>query len=379
METQLMWGWQSALYLFLGGMGAGAFLVVGVLYLRDCATDRNLLAASTWAALACVGVGLMLLLSELSAPLRGLMMWQSFSHFTSWMTFGAWLAFAAMVLFFVCALLLTKPSNAFLKKAIPALERKEEGVLRVLVVAGMVFAAGVAVYTGMLLMSAPGIGLWNTPLLPCLFTVSAVDTGVALVELIALACVFTLGEPSERFLRRCVVALVCIEMVVVAAFCVTSASGSPSASYSAGVLLTGEFALPFWAVFVSVGLALPLLAAFLGLRVSSPQGVPVAQSVLSSQDAPAPASAEASAPAALQGIRATQDGQDASAQQPESACVREAGERDAPAPRARRGIAALTCVGALGALVGGCALRFLVLFAGAHADLVAATIAALPL
>ena len=33
-ELQSVWGWQPALYLFLGGMGAGAFVVAAVLYLR---------------------------------------------------------------------------------------------------------------------------------------------------------------------------------------------------------------------------------------------------------------------------------------------------------------------------------------------------------
>lgn len=363
-----MWGWQPALYLFLGGMGAGAFLVAGTLYLRDRATDRNLLAASMWAALACVGVGLLLLLSELTAPLRGLMMWQSFSHFTSWMTFGAWLAFIAMVLFFACALIVTKPANVLLRRAIPALERSEDGVLRVLVVAGMAFAAGVAVYTGMLLMSAPGIGLWNTPLLPCLFTVSAIDTGVALVELISLAHAFSLSEASERFLRRCVVGLVCAEVVIVAAFCVSSANGSPSAAYSASILLTGELAVFFWAVFAGAGLALPLLAALLSLRAQ--KATHVTSSPAASQSA--------------QGALAQQ------ARQPEAACAQMSSAQGEPAAQgesavasataacAPRSSAALTCIGALGALVGGCALRFLVLFAGAHADLVAMTITQLP-
>ena len=51
---------------------------------------------SVLAAVVCLIAGLLLLLSELINPVRGMMMWQSFSNFTSWMTFGAWIVFAAV-------------------------------------------------------------------------------------------------------------------------------------------------------------------------------------------------------------------------------------------------------------------------------------------
>ena len=108
MELQLVWGWQPALYLFLGGMGAGTFIMAAVLYLIDPLKHKRIICASMWAAPVCVGVGLLLLLLELTNPLRGLMMWQSFSHFTSWMTYGAWGAFAAIVVFGLSALLATE-------------------------------------------------------------------------------------------------------------------------------------------------------------------------------------------------------------------------------------------------------------------------------
>ena len=101
MELQTIWSWQPALYLFLGGMGAGAFVMAAVLFLIDRTRHRLIVCVSMWAALASLAVGLLLLLSELVTPLRGLLMWQSFGHFTSWMTYGAWGAFAAMAVFAV--------------------------------------------------------------------------------------------------------------------------------------------------------------------------------------------------------------------------------------------------------------------------------------
>ena len=70
---QDIWGWQPALYLFLGGMGAGAFIAAMVVYFREGDKARSTVFASLVAAVVCLAVGLLLLLSELITPLRGMM------------------------------------------------------------------------------------------------------------------------------------------------------------------------------------------------------------------------------------------------------------------------------------------------------------------
>ena len=214
MELQTIWSWQPALYLFLGGMGAGAFVMAAVLFLIDRTRHRLIVCVSMWAALASLAVGLLLLLSELVTPLRGLMMWQSFGHFTSWMTYGAWGAFAAMAVFAVSALLATRPVGVWLAKKWKWFEKRGVALRRVLAVIGIVLGAFVAVYTGMLLMAAGSVPLWSTPLLPALFTVSAFDTGVALVELVALALSKkdALAPKARVLMERIVVVLVLVEM-----------------------------------------------------------------------------------------------------------------------------------------------------------------------
>ena len=173
-------------------------------------------------------------------------------------------------------------------------------------------------------MSAPGVPLWNTPLLPCIFTASALDTGVALVMLVDL---FARGdaEASARARRVAEVATVCLvafEAVCVAVFCqvmlnggtlgpAVSGSEAETAVESVGVLLTGELAPLFWGWFVVAGLVVPFVCALVGLV-------------------------------------------------------------------AKEGVGRV--VGALGgafALVGGCVLRFVVLMAGLHADILADAVSAI--
>lgn len=325
---QTMWSWQPALYLFLGGMGAGAFVMAAVLFLIDRTRHRLIVCVSMWAALASLAVGLLLLLSELITPARGLLMWQSFGHFTSWMTYGAWGAFAAMAVFAVSALLATRPVGVWLATKWKWFEKHGVALRRVLAVVGIVLGAFVAVYTGMLLMSAGGVPLWNTPLLPALFTVSAFDTGVALVEIVAvlLSKKDALAPKARVIMERAVVVLVLVECVVMAAFLASmlgadgqTAMGATAAS-SAALLVSGGLAACFWGMVVACGLVLPLVMAAAGLVLH-----------------------------------------------------RRGGKK--PCPKRLQG--ALMAIGAAGALIGGCELRFLILAAGIHADVVAETVRSL--
>lgn len=324
---QLTWSWQPALYLFLGGMGAGAFIMAAVLYLIDSTKHRLIVCVSMWAALASLAVGLLLLLSELITPARGLLMWQSFGHFTSWMTYGAWGAFAAMAVFAVSALLATRPVGVWLAKKWKWFEKKGTALRRVLAVIGIALGAFVAVYTGMLLMSAGSVPLWDTALLPLLFTVSAFDTGVALVELVAVALSKKdpLAPKARVLMERIVVGLVLVEAVVLAMFLASMLGGDAQSAVgatgmaSATLLVSGGLATCFWGMVVACGLALPLIMAVVGLllhRRRRPTG-------------------------------------------------------------SKKGFAPLMAVGAVGALIGGCELRFLILAAGIHADVVAETVMSL--
>lgn len=312
-QLQMIWGWQPALYLFLGGMGAGAFIAAAVLFFKEREGNERLIGASVLAATISLIVGLLLLLSELITPLRGLMMWQSFSNFASWMALGAWIVFLAVVLFALTALCVVEPIAAVIAKVWKSFAQKRFAIVRVLFIVGSVFALGVAVYTGVLLMSAPGVPLWNTLLLPCLFTVSALDTGIALVEVLALTAgkKHPLSHGMTRLFETCVVGLVVLETLVLVVLLVTAGGGmapadAAAAGASASVLVSGELALPFWVLVVALGLIFPLVVALVSLK---------------------------------------QGGADAST---------------------RKG--SVMAIGAGGALIGGCALRFLVLMAGFHAD-----------
>ena len=319
-ELQMVWNWQPALYLFLGGMGAGAFIMAAVLHFYDRDHNERTISIATWASAISLGLGLLLLLLELTNPLRGLLLWQSFSNGSSWMTFGAWIVFAALIVFGLMALLYTKKLVVALTKKWEKFAKIRVRICFILAVVGIVLGLIVALYTGILLMSAPGIPLWNTFWLPCLFAVSALDTGLALVEIISIAsdrkhAASPKANKAHKLFKRCVVVLVIIELAVLAvflsSFISTGATGAQAitGAASAAMLVSGTLSPFFWVLVVGLGLVLPLIAALIGLvmRTKSP--------------------------------------------------------------------ASLAVVGASGVLLGGCTLRFLILMAGLHTDVIAHAVA----
>lgn len=348
MELQSVWGWQPALYLFLGGMGAGAFVMAAVLHLRSKAKNSLIVCASMWAATISLIVGLLLLLMELITPLRGLLMWQSFSHFTSWMTYGAWGAFCAIIVFGLSALLATRPINAWLAVRWKWFASHECGLRKGLSIAGICLGVFVAFYTGMLLMASGSVPFWDTLLLPALFTASAFDTGIALIEVIAVALAKreAFDHEAKRFMERSVVIIVLIETVVLVAFLASMLFGeasSPSgtaAAASASMFVSGSLAPWFWILVVVAGLILPLLMALRGLAAKE------------NRDSSDQTNTEKSVSQMAEGVGKQEDAK----------CTK-AVHFDAS-----------TFVGAIGALAGGCTLRFLVLAAGVHADVISETI-----
>ena len=325
-------------YLFLGGTAAGSFAVLSAteLYraffpmngqrlsraLSGCdgcrarsATQRRITQAGYSVTFAMLVVGMLCLLADLGRPEAFYLLFlYPTASFVSIGTF-------AITLFATCVTLA-------LAESVLALGPVWQKVALVAKALGAVLSVIVMVYTGMLLMAAGSVPLWSTPLLPALFTVSAFDTGVALVELVALALSKkdALAPKARVLMERIVVVLVLVEIAVLAAFFAVMLGGDvqtavgATAAASAALLLTGDLAACFWALVAACGLAMPLAMAVAGLVLH---------------------------------------------------------KRGKKKPGMKQHGGTLMAACAVGALIGGCALRFLILAAGMHADLVAETVMSL--
>ena len=252
MEFEPIWGAPIAMYLFLAGLGAGAF-VAATAAGRMAPQAKRTVRAGRVIALGAVAVGLVLLMVDAKGgflhPWRFALL---LGNVQSVMTWGV-VFLAAFVV--IAAVVVVRD---LLRKSVPfGLEA-----------AGCGFAIAVAMYTGVLLGVVKTFPLWNSAVLPFLFLVSAMSTGVCAVFLFArLVC------PSEveklAFLERVHGWLPWVETVLVVALLFFVGLSSEAGAASVAALLTGQWALVFWLGFVVVGLALPLVLHLVQGRVGA--------------------------------------------------------------------------------------------------------------
>ena len=266
-EIQTLWSWLPAIYLFLGGLAGGTFLFSSLVRLTTDDKCSRLAVFAPWISFAALAIGLLCLVAEVEKPLQAMMMWQSFVNFGSWMTLGAWLLFVTIAVFGVCALFSTPRIRAALKGLWEPFGTHAAIITKVTMIIGSVLGFFVAVYTGILLGAAPAIPLWNSWLIPVLFTVSALDAGASVV----IACLLVeqghakTVKATTRKLQIALLALIVLEAAVLSALLIQMSSGTVSEVLSASLMLDGALSLSFWVLVVAVGLGLPCLCGVIEL------------------------------------------------------------------------------------------------------------------
>ncbi|WP_303249361.1 NrfD/PsrC family molybdoenzyme membrane anchor subunit [uncultured Slackia sp.] len=262
---QTTWVWEPAIYLFLGGLAGGAFFVVTLVRFLSKNAFPRVTVIGTWTSTIALVVGLLFLVVDVSKPFQAMMMWKSFVNLNSWMAIGAWLLFAAVAFMGLCSVFSTPKIVSIVEAFCRPLARRAEAISKVCMVAGALFGLGVAMYTGVLLWSAHSIPLWNTPLIPVLFTVSALDAGASVV---LVALLLEKSDGAAAFIKRvsiALVALIVLEACTLAALFFMHLEGSTSQVLSANTLLHGDLSIQFWVLVVIVGLVIPFVLTVLEL------------------------------------------------------------------------------------------------------------------
>jgi polysulfide reductase chain C len=268
------WGWLIAIYLFLGGMGAGSFLIAsvfelsGIRYKYDfCPT--SLAGAGVSGPLILIGT--VLLIFDLGAGMR--QPWRiplMFLNFSSVMTWGIWILSLFLPLCFAYAIL----ELMHVEPGILAWIRKKQNILpkrlrivpeslpyrrikRIVCIVGCVFAVGTAVYTGVLLAVVQAVPFWNSPVLPVLFLVSAVSTGMGLS--FDLAGTMAVPDLHERYGKMPIVHMVLIgvEVALLALLMIVSLLKGGGAAESARMILVGSQSVVFWVLVIGFGMVYP--------------------------------------------------------------------------------------------------------------------------
>jgi formate-dependent nitrite reductase membrane component NrfD len=264
------WGWLIVLYLFLGGLSAGALALSGLAHhLGHGERYLSLARAGALVAPLPVLVGSGVLVFDLGRPLS---FWKLFVAFEpeSPMWIGSWLLAAFLCVSLPYAYLFLP---ARWKRWTPARPDAWKGVLAA---AGLPVSVGVGIYTGVLLGAVPARPFWNTPMVAQLFLFSALSSGTALVMLAAPRLGGEEPRPEDvRLVLTADVLFILLELFIIVPFILHGQLSTLAARTALRLILGGELTATFWVGVVVLGLLVPLLVESVAVAASVLRGRPV--------------------------------------------------------------------------------------------------------
>lgn len=249
-QVQSDWRWLIAAYLFLAGVGGGAYMA-GVI--ADIAGGPDWMLVSRigiFLGVPCVLIGTFFLIADLGKPSHTWRVWMKPG--TSWIARGTIIISIFMILAAIHTAFWIWPF------ADPAVNQSAPHALSIL---GALFAFLTVIYTGLLLGYSQPIALWRTALLPVLFFVSAVSTGLMAIIFIAQY----MGAPLEQLglLENIDAVILVFEIFILAVF-LYNAYRTLESRPSAQRILKGPVASSFWLGVVLCGLVIPLIIESMG-------------------------------------------------------------------------------------------------------------------
>ncbi len=255
-QIQREWGWLIAIYLFLGGVGGGAYTIAAINgFVGESAALSTTIGL--WIGFPALLIGSLFLLADLGAPTRAVL--AGMKPRTSWIARGFWIISIFMVL-------------AFLHLVLHVFTDVAGALIDVIAVLGIVFAVLTMAYTGILLGASKGIPFWRTGVVPVVFVVSAVVTGhfTIMLGMTLFGEAATIAS-SLRTMALEAAALVAVEVVVILFF-LQAAFKLPDPRESAERILRRR---SFVVGYFVLGLAVPLVLMLVVYRSTAPGGTEV--------------------------------------------------------------------------------------------------------
>lgn len=259
LNTQKVWGWKIAAYLFLVGVGAGAYLVGFVVNL----TYPELVILSRMGVIMgapLVIIGVLFLILDIG---RKTLAFLAFSRpGSSWTARGTIIITVFIILNLIYLGTWIWPFT--LLEGIP-------GARLVLGSVVAVFAVVTLVYTGIGLGVAKPIAFWDPSILSALFLISGISTGIMGVAFSLSAYGLSAGlavEQSLTLLARYNAFIIIVEALIIG-FYLWRMHQVRAARISVHMVTKGMLARHFWGGMVAPGLVVPFAFAIYGAYMSA--------------------------------------------------------------------------------------------------------------
>lgn len=247
-QLQTEWGWLVAIYLFLGGVGAGAYTIAAINGFLGESLELST-TVGLWISFPALMIGSAFLLADLGSPSRAIL--AGMKPGTSWIARGFWIISVFMILAFIHFLLHRSGRPA------------GSTAVTVVSIAGIVFAVLTMAYTGVLLGASKGVPFWRSGIVPVVFVVSALVTGHFTIML--GVTLFGDGSQVARALQTMALeaAILVVLEVLVILFFIQAAYKLPDTRESAQRILRKRlFVIGYFIMGLAVPLGLMLFVAF---------------------------------------------------------------------------------------------------------------------
>jgi len=282
----VFWNWAVAVYLFVAGLSAGAFAISALSYFLGEEKYQDITRIGAYIAPFPLIVGILLLIYDLERPF---IFWKLLVNLQthSVMSLGAWLLVIFSILSFVY-FYLWLPDRfdvvEWIRKALPQSDksalvrllktspllnrftRKSLNELRGwIAMAGVPISLSVGIYTGVLLGALAARPFWNNPMLPMLFLVSALKTGTASICMIGCVVKGFGGMPRQKIETNKFVIhsidffLMILSIIALLLFVFGLYTSSRSSLEAAALIMGGQYTFLFWGVVVALGVMFPLI------------------------------------------------------------------------------------------------------------------------
>ena len=253
-QIQTEWRWLVAIYLFLGGVGAGAYTIAAINGLLGDAAGLST-TVGLWISFPALLIGSICLLADLGSPMRAIL--AGMRPRTSWIARGFWIITAFMILAFAhWALYLFTDVGATSGGRL---------LLDTIAIGGIVFAVLTMAYTGILLGASKGIPFWRSGIVPAVFVVSALVTGhfTIMLGMVVLGERGATIEPLRTMALEAA-ALVVLEVLAIFFFLQAAYKLPDSRESAERILRKRSFVIGYFLLGLGAPLVL-MLAVYLGM------------------------------------------------------------------------------------------------------------------
>jgi formate-dependent nitrite reductase membrane component NrfD len=271
-QIHIIWNWIVAVDLFGAGLSAGTFIISATAYFIGRDRYEAMTRIGAYIAPFPVIVGILCLIYDLERPH---LFWRLFLTFqpNSVMSFGSWL----LLFFSIFSLMhfyLWLPERYDYLKIIPAIRSNRFlsrfrgdnlANIRGLVAGfGIPISIGVGIYTGVLLGALTARPFWNNPMLPMLFLISAMMTGSAAICFVGCFVKGFRGMSREnintnKFMIHSIDFTLMVFSIIAVFLFILGLYVSPRSSVAAvHLIMGGEFTFLFWFFVVGIGILVPL-------------------------------------------------------------------------------------------------------------------------